>query len=68
MQVKNPAIEEAYKKAGGRAAVQKAMGVTKASLSDWKRAGQVPSKRAGELEKLSGVSRRELCPTFDWGQ
>lgn len=67
MEAKNPAIELAYLKAGGRKAVQKSLGVTKATLSDWKRAGKVPANRAGELEALSKVSRRDLCPDFDWG-
>ena len=63
----NPSIEEAYQKAGGRRKVRESLGVTKASLSDWLRSGRVPPVRAGELEKLSGVSRRKLCPDFDWG-
>lgn len=63
----NPAIEEAYLKAGGRKKVQESLGVTKATLSDWKRAGHVPAGRCGELERLSGVSRRRLYPDFDWG-
>lgn len=67
MNAENPAIEEAYESAGGRKVVQEALGVTKATLSDWKRWGYVPPMRCGELEKLSGVSRRRLNPGFDWG-
>lgn len=63
----NPAIEEAYAKAGGRKKVQQSLKVTKATLSDWKRWGYVPAPRCGDLEKLSGVSRRKLNPHFDWG-
>jgi DNA-binding transcriptional regulator YdaS (Cro superfamily) len=63
----NPAIAEAYDKAGGRKVVQEALGVTKASLSDWLRAGTVPAGRCAQLEKMSGVSRRRLNPEFDWG-
>lgn len=63
----NPAIEEAYAKAGGRKKVQEALGVTKASLSDWIRVGHVPAKRCIEMEALSGVSRRRLNPEFKWG-
>jgi DNA-binding transcriptional regulator YdaS (Cro superfamily) len=63
----NPAIAEAYEKAGGRKKVQESLKVTKATLSDWLRAGHVPERRCGELEKLSGVSRRRLNPEFDWG-
>lgn len=63
----NPAIEEAYAKAGGRKRVQETLGVTKASLSDWIRSGRVPANRCVELEQLSGVSRRKLNPDFNWG-
>lgn len=63
----NPAIAQAYLKAGGRKQVQASLGVTKATLSDWLRSGTVPVKRCGELEKLSGISRRKLNPKFDWG-
>lgn len=63
----NPAIEEAYLKAGGRKVVQASLNVTKATLSDWKRKGEVPVLRCPHLEKLSGVSRRKLNPQFDWG-
>jgi DNA-binding transcriptional regulator YdaS (Cro superfamily) len=66
-QPKNPAIEDAYLKAGGRKRVQESLGVTKGSLSDWKRWGYVPVNRCPELERLSGVSRRKLNPIFDWG-
>lgn len=63
----NPAIEEAYLKAGGRKKVQESLRVTKATLSDWKRWGYVPVARCPDLERLSGVSRRKLNPDFDWG-
>jgi DNA-binding transcriptional regulator YdaS (Cro superfamily) len=63
----NPAIEEAYTKAGGRRKVKESLGVSKQSLSDWARNGRVPADKAGKLEAISGVSRRKLCPDFDWG-
>lgn len=67
LEPKNPAIEEAYAKAGGRKVVQQSLRVTKATLSDWKRLGYVPVARCPELERLSKVSRRRLNPLFDWG-
>lgn len=67
LEPKNPAIEEAYAKAGGRKAVQQSLGVTKATLSDWKRLGYVPVTRCPDLERISGISRRRLNPEFDWG-
>jgi DNA-binding transcriptional regulator YdaS (Cro superfamily) len=71
----NPAIEEAYEKAGGRKKVQESLGVTKATLSDWKKWGYVPVQSRSKtcpnpcvaLERLSGVSRARLNPNFDWG-
>lgn len=63
----NPAIAEAYQRAGGRKKVQESLKVTKATLSDWLRSGRVPVQRCGPLEKLSGVPRRKLNPAFDWG-
>ena len=65
---KNPSIEEAYARAGGRKKVQESLRVTKATLSDWKRWGYVPVSRCPELERLSGVSRRKLNPNFAWGE
>lgn len=63
----NPAIAQAYEKAGGRKQVQQSLHVTKATLSDWLRSGLVPVPRCPDLERLSGVSRRKLNPKFDWG-
>lgn len=63
----NAAIEEAYSKAGGRRKVQESLKVSKQTLCDWKRWGYVPKDRCGDLERLSGVSRRKLNPHFDWG-
>lgn len=63
----NPAIEEAYEKAGGRPKVMASLSVSKQTLSDWVRWGYVSSKHAAGLERLSGVSRRRLNPDFDWG-
>jgi DNA-binding transcriptional regulator YdaS (Cro superfamily) len=67
MESKNPAIEEAYARSGGRKKVQESLRVTKATLSDWKRQGYVPIPRCPDLERLSGISRRKLNPDFDWG-
>jgi len=58
-------IEDAYIKAGGRAVVRERLGVSKQTLSDWKRAGRVPPKHAPNLEVLSGIPREKLCPDDD---
>jgi DNA-binding transcriptional regulator YdaS (Cro superfamily) len=60
-------IEQAYEAAGGRKKVQQELGVTKGTLSDWKRWGYCPANRAADLERISGISRRLLCPQFNWG-
>lgn len=62
----NPAIAEAYQAAGGRKKVQESLKVTKATLSDWLRWGYVPVPRCPDLERISGVSRKKLNPTFAW--
>jgi len=55
-------IEDAYIKAGGRAVVRAKLGVSKQTLSDWKRDGRVTPKHAANLEVLSGIPREKLCP------
>lgn len=59
-------IDEVFAKAGGREALQKSLGVSKQTISDWKRWGHVSAKRAPAVEKLTGISRKRLCPSFDW--
>jgi DNA-binding transcriptional regulator YdaS (Cro superfamily) len=60
-------IEEAFQKAGGREALRKALGVSKQTLSDWKRWGHVSAARAVAVERITGIPRKQLCPGFDWG-
>jgi DNA-binding transcriptional regulator YdaS (Cro superfamily) len=60
-------IDEAFEKAGGREALQKALGVSKQTLSDWKRWGHVSAARAVAVERITGIPRQRLCPSFDWG-
>lgn len=59
-------IDEVLEKAGGRQALQESLGVSKQTISDWKRLGHVSAKRAPAIEKLTGISRKRLCPDFDW--
>lgn len=59
-------IEVTFTKAGGRKHVMAALGVSKQTLSDWKRKGEVPARHAVMLERMSGVSRSKLCPAFPW--
>lgn len=59
-------IENAVKKAGGRGAVAKALGVTPEAVRQWI-VGKIPAERAVELEKVSGVHRSFLRPDL-WGE
>lgn len=60
-------IDEVFEKAGGREALQKSLGVSKQTLSDWKRWGSVSAKKAIAIEKITGIPRQRLCPKFPWG-
>lgn len=59
-------IDDAYSRAGGRAVVQEKLGVSKQTLTDWKRTGRVPPKHAANLEALSGIPREQLSPEHRW--
>lgn len=59
-------IENAVKKAGGRGAVAKALGVTPEAVRQWITV-KLPAERAVELEKISGVHRSFLRPDL-WGE
>lgn len=59
-------IDEVFEAAGGREALQKSLGVSKQTISDWKRWGHVSAKRAPAVEAITGIPRQRLCPYFDW--
>jgi hypothetical protein len=59
-------IDEAFEKAGGREGLMKSLGVSKQTISDWKRWGRVSAKRAPAVEAITGIPRQRLCPGFDW--
>ncbi len=61
-------IDEVFEKAGGRQALMDALGLSKQTMSDWKRSGKVPSPHAVAVERLTGIPRERLCPDFDWGR
>ena len=63
-----PVIDEVFEKAGGRSALQASLGLSKQTMSDWKRAGYVPARHAVEVEELTGIPRERLCPDFHWGR
>ncbi len=59
-------IDEVFEKAGGRKALQASLGVSKQTISDWKRWGHVSAQRAADVEKLTGIPRERLAPQFPW--
>jgi DNA-binding transcriptional regulator YdaS (Cro superfamily) len=59
-------IDEVFAAAGGREALRKALGVSKQTLSDWKRWGHVSATQAVAVEKITSIPRQRLCPVFDW--
>lgn len=66
--MENPAIEEMFEKSGGREALRRRLGLSKQTMSDWKRAGYVPARHAVDVEAITGIPRERLCPGFPWGR
>jgi DNA-binding transcriptional regulator YdaS (Cro superfamily) len=60
-------IDEVFEKAGGRQTLQDKLGLSKQTMSDWKRSGFVPARHAAQVEAITGISRERLCPKFPWG-
>jgi DNA-binding transcriptional regulator YdaS (Cro superfamily) len=52
-------IEEIVLAAGGRAALARELGISKAAVSQWRR---IPVGRALDVERLTGISRHRLRP------
>ena len=59
--VKN-ALERAIAAAGSAAELSRRLGITHSALSQWR--GTPPVKRCPEIERLTGVSCRDLRPDF----
>jgi DNA-binding transcriptional regulator YdaS (Cro superfamily) len=57
-------IEEAFQKAGGRAVLRKSLGVSKQTLSDWKRSGEIPAKHCAAVHALTRIPLGQLNPAF----
>lgn len=60
-------IDEVFEKAGGRETLRNSLGLSKQTMSDWKRFGYVPARHAAAVEAKTGIPRERLCPDFDWG-
>lgn len=65
--MQNPELNAFLDIRGKQAAVAAALRVSRQTVNDWKRNGFVPSHHAAAFEGLSGISRRVLCPAFNWG-
>lgn len=59
-------LDIACKKVGSQAALAEKLNVSKGSVSQWKKAGKVPMKRCIEIERLTGISRRNLNHSINW--
>jgi DNA-binding transcriptional regulator YdaS (Cro superfamily) len=55
-------LHEAIERAGGQAAVAKALRVTRSAVNHWVKSGELPIRRVLEVERLSGISRKHLRP------
>lgn len=54
-------LDAALTKAGGGAALARALGVTKGAVQQWKQAG-IPASRVPAVARLTGIPMRELRP------
>ena len=59
MGMRNPALKEAIRAAGGVAALAKEISVTSQAVSQWRR---VPADRVLAVERATGVPRQRLRP------
>lgn len=59
--MENPAVKKAIELLGGQSATAKALGVSQPAVRKWL-LKNIPPERAIELERLSGVSRKEIRP------
>jgi DNA-binding transcriptional regulator YdaS (Cro superfamily) len=55
-------IAQALERAGGYAAVAKALNLNPEAVRLWRSRGRVPAERVVDLERLTGVPREQLRP------
>lgn len=55
-------VEKAVTAAGGIAAVAEHFEIHYQAVQQWVSKNRIPAERVIEMERLSGVSRHELCP------
>lgn len=59
-------MDQVLEKAGGSRGLQQSLGVSKQTVSTWKRWGHVSATKAPAIERITGIPRQQLCPKFDW--
>lgn len=58
------AIEEVFERAGGRDQLRKSLRLSKQTMSDWKRRGEVPVKHCPAVHALTRIPLARLNPAF----
>ena len=66
----NQALQAAIKFVGGPSELARLLSTTPQNVSGWihNKNKRVPVERCGLIERLTGITRRELRPDFDWGE
>lgn len=57
-------IDEVFAKAGGRAALQESLKLSKQSMSDWVRNGEVPVHHCPKVHAITGIPLERLNRAF----
>lgn len=57
-------VDEVFEKAGGRAVLRKSLRVSKQTLSDWKRSGEIPVKHCAAVHALTRIPLATLNKAF----
>jgi DNA-binding transcriptional regulator YdaS (Cro superfamily) len=55
-------VDRVIEKAGGVNALARTLGFHHTSIIDWRRAGQIPAKRALRVHQITGIPLHELRP------
>jgi hypothetical protein len=60
----NSVIDEVFQKAGGRTALRKSLGLSKQTMSDWVRKGEIPVAHCPAVHALTRIALSKLNPKF----
>lgn len=56
------ALDQAIEVAGSQSSLARALGIKPQAVQKWAATGRVPSERAVEIERVTGVPRQKLRP------